>query len=170
MDLFLNDVSPPNCQLKSRKESDPNNVQSLHSKRFEQRAKYKGWCLTFGSDKGFFWLCLFCSNLQCVFTFEWVNFYKKSLFSTKDFTANDQEVDDEPLEEDLAFCLPRDHVPHAYLDLSSTDMASMDEHLPETNIGYKLLIKMGWKAGQGLGSSQQGRREPIRIDTKSDSL
>ena len=35
-------------------------------------------------------------------------------------------------------------------------MASMDEHLPESNIGYKLLMKMGWKAGQGLGSSQQG--------------
>ncbi|CAG8499633.1 13201_t:CDS:10, partial [Acaulospora colombiana] len=87
-----------------------------------------------------------------------------------DFTINDQEVDDEPLEEDSVFCLPRNHVPHAYLDLSRTEMASMDEHLPETNIGYKLLMKMGWKAGQGLGSSQQGRREPIRIDTKSDSL
>ncbi|PKY43908.1 G-patch-domain-containing protein, partial [Rhizophagus irregularis] len=49
-------------------------------------------------------------------------------------------------------------------------MASMDEHLPESNIGYKLLMKMGWKAGQGLGSSQQGRKEPIRIDIKSDSL
>lgn len=46
----------------------------------------------------------------------------------------------------------------------------MDEHLPESNIGYKLLLKMGWKVGQGLGSLQQGRKEPIRIDIKSDSL
>jgi len=74
----------------------------------------------------------------------------------------------------------------------------MDEHLPASNIGYKLVIKMGWEAGQGLGSSQQGlmiflmlnqfetfecdanflsitfyligRKEPIRIDIKSDSL
>ncbi|CAG8443543.1 13207_t:CDS:2 [Cetraspora pellucida] len=49
-------------------------------------------------------------------------------------------------------------------------MASMDIHLPESNVGYKLLTKMGWKAGQGLGSLQQGRKEPIRIDTKSDCL
>ncbi|RGB27583.1 G-patch domain-containing protein [Rhizophagus diaphanus] len=74
------------------------------------------------------------------------------------------------LEEEDAFSLPRGHIPQSYLDLSSTDMASMDEHLPESNIGYKLLMKMGWKAGQGLGSSQQGRKEPIRIDIKSDSL
>ena len=43
-------------------------------------------------------------------------------------------------------------------------MASMDEHLPESNIGYKLLMKMGWKAGQGLGSSQQGLDIYININ------
>ncbi|CAG8815620.1 11113_t:CDS:2, partial [Gigaspora rosea] len=79
------------------------------------------------------------------------------------------EESDEPLEEQV-FLLPRGHVPQAYLDLSNTDMASMDIHLPESNVGYKLLTKMGWKAGQGLGSLQQGRKEPIRIDTKSDCL
>ncbi|CAG8578050.1 17385_t:CDS:2 [Racocetra persica] len=82
---------------------------------------------------------------------------------------NHPEENDEPLE-DQVFLLPRGHVPQAYLDLSNTDMASMDIHLPESNVGYKLLTKMGWKAGQGLGSLQQGRKEPIRIDTKSDCL
>lgn len=34
--------------------------------------------------------------------------------------------------------------------------ARMDQHIPEDNIGYRLLLKMGWKAGQGLGSLGQG--------------
>ncbi|RHZ59947.1 hypothetical protein Glove_360g34 [Diversispora epigaea] len=93
--------------------------------------------------------------------------------NTQEFWLNDkqqsEDMDDEPLEDPI-FSLPRGHVPQAYLDLSSTSMASMDEHLPEDNIGYQLLMKMGWKAGEGLGSSQQGRKVPIRIDTKSDSL
>ncbi|CAG8694098.1 10758_t:CDS:2, partial [Funneliformis mosseae] len=76
------------------------------------------------------------------------------------------EEDDNDLFDDISFSLPRGHVPQSYLDLSSTEIASMDEHLPESNIGYKLLLKMGWKVGQGLGS----RKEPIRIDIKSDSL
>ncbi|CAI2168938.1 3632_t:CDS:2 [Funneliformis geosporum] len=80
------------------------------------------------------------------------------------------EDDNEDLFDDISFSLPRGHVPQSYLDLSNTEIASMDEHLPESNIGYKLLLKMGWKVGQGLGSLQQGRKEPIRIDIKTDSL
>ncbi|CAB4481227.1 unnamed protein product [Rhizophagus irregularis] len=94
----------------------------------------------------------------------------KGTHSKKKNETETENNDDYLLEEEDAFSLPRGHVPQSYLDLSSTDMASMDEHLPESNIGYKLLMKMGWKAGQGLGSSQQGRKEPIRIDIKSDSL
>ncbi|CAG8516446.1 3902_t:CDS:2 [Ambispora leptoticha] len=83
------------------------------------------------------------------------------------FDNNDDLLEDE---QDRAFNLPRGHVPQAYLDFSNTDVASMDQHLPSSNIGYKLLMKMGWQAGQGLGKSQQGRKDPIRIETKSDSL
>ncbi|CAJ0645152.1 22741_t:CDS:2 [Entrophospora sp. SA101] len=79
-------------------------------------------------------------------------------------------ISDNELLDEQVFVLPRNHTPQAYLDMSNTDMASMDIHLPENNIGYRLLTKMGWKAGQGLGSFEQGRREPIRIDIKSDSL
>lgn len=37
--------------------------------------------------------------------------------------------------------------------------------LPSTNVGYKLLSKMGWKAGTGLGKSRQGIREPIALES-----
>eukprot|EP00163_Fabomonas_tropica_P000277 TRINITY_DN10173_c0_g1_i2.p1 TRINITY_DN10173_c0_g1~~TRINITY_DN10173_c0_g1_i2.p1 ORF type:complete len:490 (+),score=66.48 TRINITY_DN10173_c0_g1_i2:145-1614(+) len=35
-----------------------------------------------------------------------------------------------------------------------------------SNRGHRLLQRMGWKEGQGLGSSQQGRTEPIGVDVK----
>ncbi|ORZ01168.1 hypothetical protein BCR43DRAFT_169560 [Syncephalastrum racemosum] len=46
----------------------------------------------------------------------------------------------------------------------------MDTRISETNIGYRLLQKMGWKAGEGLGAGGRGRTDPIRIDYKEDSL
>ncbi|KAG9296025.1 hypothetical protein G9A89_011877 [Geosiphon pyriformis] len=85
---------------------------------------------------------------------------------------NTEETDEFDLFEDheSVFSLPRGHFPQAYLDTSNTEITSMDQHLPPSNMGYKLLMKMGWQAGQGLGRLQQGRRDPIRIETKSDSL
>ncbi|KAI7895886.1 uncharacterized protein EV154DRAFT_494071 [Mucor mucedo] len=46
----------------------------------------------------------------------------------------------------------------------------MECHIPESNIGYQLLQKMGWTAGRGLGSRGQGRVDPIRIELKDDAL
>lgn len=34
----------------------------------------------------------------------------------------------------------------------------METHIPENNIGYKLLQKMGWQAGKGLGPQGQGNK------------
>ncbi|KAJ3043670.1 hypothetical protein HDV00_004443 [Rhizophlyctis rosea] len=48
--------------------------------------------------------------------------------------------------------------------------SSMDTHLPEHNIGYKLLTKMGWSKGRGLGREGGGRVVPIPIVFKDDSL
>ncbi|KAI8143771.1 G-patch domain-containing protein [Fennellomyces sp. T-0311] len=50
------------------------------------------------------------------------------------------------------------------------EQATMEAHIPQTNMGYRLLQKMGWKEGQGLGSRGQGRVDPIRIDIKEDAL
>ncbi|CAM6028796.1 unnamed protein product [Sphagnum balticum] len=42
------------------------------------------------------------------------------------------------------------------------------EILPETNIGFKLLKKSGWKEGTGLGASEQGRLAPLETHIKQD--
>jgi len=47
---------------------------------------------------------------------------------------------------------------------------TMDSAIPEYNVGYKLLIKMGWKQNTGLGKSGSGIVDPIRIDLKEDKL
>lgn len=44
-----------------------------------------------------------------------------------------------------------------YTDYETTAHVSMETHLPENNIGYKLLQKMGWCAGKGLGPTGQGK-------------
>lgn len=36
------------------------------------------------------------------------------------------------------------------------EAADMETHIPESNVGYKLLLKMGWKAGTGLGANATG--------------
>ncbi|KAG0221508.1 G patch domain-containing protein 8, partial [Actinomortierella wolfii] len=66
---------------------------------------------------------------------------------------------------------------HQYASLDSsesdnedyvTDRIDMETHLPSTNIGYQLLLKMGWKAGDGLGRNRTGRTDPIPITKKDD--
>ena len=37
------------------------------------------------------------------------------------------------------------------------EAADMQTHIPESNVGYKLLLKMGWKAGTGLGANATGK-------------
>ncbi|KAI8916499.1 hypothetical protein DFJ77DRAFT_509903 [Powellomyces hirtus] len=56
------------------------------------------------------------------------------------------------------------------LDLTTLDQTSMDSHLPEHNVGYQLLLKMGWRKGHGLGLGGHGRVDPVRIIVKEDLL
>lgn len=40
--------------------------------------------------------------------------------------------------------------------MEDTFKATLDTHIPETNIGFKLLLKMGWTQGRGLGRNGNG--------------
>ncbi|KAJ3148194.1 hypothetical protein HDU86_007542 [Geranomyces michiganensis] len=64
--------------------------------------------------------------------------------------------------------------PHADLhdadEETATERRTMDSHLPEDNIGYQLLLKMGWKRGTGLGAAGEGRVEPVRIYVEDGGL
>ncbi|KAL2938986.1 G patch domain-containing protein 8 [Bienertia sinuspersici] len=54
---------------------------------------------------------------------------------------------------------------HTPPSLSSSTPASA---LDSSNIGFQLLKKHGWKEGTGLGSSEQGRLEPVETYVKKN--
>lgn len=64
---------------------------------------------------------------------------------------------EESLAEDLGreFVLPGDHRPTENLITADLQQASVDTQLSSSNVGYRLLQKMGWK-GKGLGKDEQG--------------
>lgn len=49
--------------------------------------------------------------------------------------------------------------PRGYVDYTKVEAADMDTHIPANNVGYKLLLKMGWKAGTGLGQNASGTKK-----------
>mmetsp|Transcript_6690 Transcript_6690/g.7659 ORF Transcript_6690/g.7659 Transcript_6690/m.7659 type:complete len:106 (+) Transcript_6690:296-613(+) len=36
--------------------------------------------------------------------------------------------------------------------------------------GYQMLLKMGWKAGNGLGKNQQGEVTHVKVEKREESL
>ena len=51
-------------------------------------------------------------------------------------------------------------------DESITTEASMEAHLPQWNRGYQLVLRMGWKAGSGLGRRGEGIGDPVRLSAQ----
>ncbi|KAL6514752.1 hypothetical protein OROGR_020331 [Orobanche gracilis] len=60
--------------------------------------------------------------------------------------------------QDLAegFRIPIDHRVAENVDLDNVEQASLDTQLTSSNVGFRLLQKMGWK-GKGLGKDEQGK-------------
>lgn len=52
--------------------------------------------------------------------------------------------------------MPIHQKPTENIDLDNVEQASLDTKLTSSNIGFRLLQKMGWK-GKGLGKDEQGR-------------
>lgn len=75
------------------------------------------------------------------------------------------------LVEDLGddFQLPITHRPTENLDTDNMEQASEDTQLTSSNVGFRLLQKMGWK-GKGLGKEEQGMVEPIRAKSRDAKL
>lgn len=44
---------------------------------------------------------------------------------------------------------------------ASTSFASVHEPISEENVGKKMLLKMGWKEGVGIGKKHSGIVEPV---------
>jgi len=40
----------------------------------------------------------------------------------------------------------------------------------QTKFGYKMLSKMGWSPGKGLGINEDGEKECIKLSVKQDNL
>ncbi|XP_015584652.2 G patch domain-containing protein 8 isoform X2 [Ricinus communis] len=82
-----------------------------------------------------------------------------------------QDRNQDSLIEDLAedFRLPINHRPTENVDLENVEQASLDTKLTATNIGFRLLQKMGWK-GKGLGKDEQGIIEPIKSGIRDPKL
>ncbi|KAJ4749768.1 D111/G-patch domain-containing protein [Rhynchospora pubera] len=73
------------------------------------------------------------------------------------------------LSEDDDFRLPKHHRPTENLDTDDLEQASLDTQLTSSNVGFRLLQKMGWK-GKGLGKNEQGITEPIKASLRDSKL
>ena len=82
-----------------------------------------------------------------------------------------EEADEASVLEDLAedFRLPINHRPTENVDLENVEQASLDTQLTSSNIGFRLLQKMGWK-GKGLGKNEQGITDPIKSGMRDPKL
>ena len=73
-------------------------------------------------------------------------------------------MDQESFLEELAgeFRLPITHRVTENVDLEDVEQASLDTMISSSNVGFRLLQKMGWK-GKGLGKQEQGLCSVVQL-------
>ncbi|CAN8255820.1 unnamed protein product [Cochlearia groenlandica] len=81
------------------------------------------------------------------------------------------QMNQESFIEELAeeFRLPITHRVTENVDLEDVEQASLDTKISSSNVGFRLLQKMGWK-GKGLGKQEQGITEPIKSGIRDRRL
>ncbi|KAJ8504082.1 hypothetical protein OPV22_004968 [Ensete ventricosum] len=96
---------------------------------------------------------------------------QESLFQNKQGAQEENMAHPDSLSEDSAedFRLPIYHRPTENLDTDELEQASLDKQLTSSNVGFRLLQKMGWK-GKGLGKNEQGIVEPIKAGIRDPKL
>ncbi|KAJ3671093.1 hypothetical protein LUZ60_008519 [Juncus effusus] len=90
-----------------------------------------------------------------------------SVQNPQNASKTNKSMDDES--EELGFWLPKHHRPTENLVTEDLEQASIETELTSSNIGFKLLQKMGWK-GKGLGKNEQGIVEPIKANVRDSKL
>lgn len=93
--------------------------------------------------------------------------WRNSSAQDADPDEGEKDVVDDDFRED--FRLPINHRPTENVDLDDVEQASLDTHLSSSNIGFRLLQKMGW-SGKGLGKDEQGITEPIKSGMRDPKL
>ncbi|CAL9096024.1 unnamed protein product [Musa textilis] len=96
---------------------------------------------------------------------------QESLFENKHGAREEDMAQPDSLAEDSAedFRLPIYHRPTENLDTDELEQASLDKQLTSSNVGFRLLQKMGWR-GKGLGKNEQGIVEPIKAGIRDPKL
>ncbi|KAH7571242.1 hypothetical protein ACOSP7_013627 [Xanthoceras sorbifolium] len=102
--------------------------------------------------------------------YRWYN-GKQELSSREKRQNETEQAHQDSVLEDLAeeFRLPIHQKPTENIDLDNVEQASLDTRLTSSNIGFRLLQKMGWK-GKGLGKDEQGIIEPIKSGIRDPRL
>ncbi|KAE8010400.1 hypothetical protein FH972_006771 [Carpinus fangiana] len=101
---------------------------------------------------------------------QWVN-GRQEMAARDKRRLEKEHIYQDTLIDDLAddFRLPIYHKPTENVDLDNVEQASLDTQLTSSNIGFRLLQKMGWK-GKGLGKNEQGIVEPIKSGIRDPKL
>ncbi|MFQ6663648.1 hypothetical protein Gotur_031088 [Gossypium turneri] len=96
------------------------------------------------------------------------NSSQEANLGTKQQISEEQAYQDS-LVEDLAedFRLPINHKPTENVDLDNVQQATLDTKLNSSNVGFRLLQKMGWK-GKGLGKDEQDPKLGIGKQEEDD--